>query len=169
MKIYCGKEQDPGASVPTNVVMTLAEKLLDSGRSMVTDNYYTSMDLANKLLHRETRLLGTLRSNRRGNPKEVMEKKLKRGEIVARENERGIRVMKWHDKRDVLLLSTKHTDVMQEIKVVDYNKGKSSIDLSDQMASYNSALRKTIKWYRKLAIEVLFGTSVVNSHYFFFF
>lgn len=178
MKIYCGKEQDAGASVPTNVVMTLAENLLDSGRTMVTDNYYTSMDLANKLLDRETHLLGTLRSNRRGNPKEVTEKKLKRGEIVARENERGICVMKWRDKRDVLLLSTKHTDVMQEIQVrnetktkplavVDYNKGKSSIDLSDQMASYNSALRKTIKWYRKLAIEVLFGTSVVNSHYFF--
>ncbi|KAJ8929956.1 hypothetical protein NQ314_017321 [Rhamnusium bicolor] len=84
--------------------------------------------------------------------------------------------MKWRDKRDVLVLSTKHTDIMQDIQVrnetkskplavTDYNKGKSSIDLSDQIASYNSSLRKTIKWCRKLAIEVIFGTSIVNSHY----
>ncbi|KAJ3641835.1 hypothetical protein Zmor_028308 [Zophobas morio] len=33
------------------------------------------------------------------------------------------------------------------------------------MASYNSALRKTIKWYRKVAIEVLFGTTMVNAYY----
>ncbi|KAG5876220.1 hypothetical protein JTB14_013973 [Gonioctena quinquepunctata] len=42
MKIYCGKEQDAGGSVPTNVVMTLAEPLLDKGRTAATDNYYIS-------------------------------------------------------------------------------------------------------------------------------
>ena len=76
--------------------------------------------------------------------------------------------MKWKDKRDVLLLSTKHTDAMVEVPFrgeTNYNKGKSSIDISDQMASYNSALRKTIKWYRKVAIEVLFGTTMVNAYY----
>lgn len=177
MKIYCGKEQDAGASVPSNVVMTLSECLLDTGRTVVVDNYYTSLDLANKLLDRKTHLVGTLRSNRRGNPKDVTQKKLKRGEMMAQENERGICVMKWRDKRDVLLLSTKHTDSFTEVRsrggqlkrkplaVVYYNKGKSSIDLSDQMSSYNSALRKTVKWYRKIAIEVLFGTAMVNAHF----
>ncbi|XP_018572737.1 piggyBac transposable element-derived protein 4-like [Anoplophora glabripennis] len=176
LKLYCGKEQDASASVPTKIVMTLSEKLLDQGRTAITDNWYTSIDLANKLLDRNTHLLGTLRSNRRGNPKDVIQKKLKRGDIIAKENARGITIMKWKDKRDVLLLSTKHTDQMLDIHVrgetkrkpqavLDYNKGKSSIDLSDQMASYNSALRKSIKWYRKVVIEVLFGTSMVNAHY----
>lgn len=176
MKIYCGKEHDAGASVPTNVVMTLSENLLDKGRTVITDNYYTSLDLANKLLDRKTHLLGTLRSNRKGNPKEVTLKKLKRGEIISKENTRGINIMKWKDKRDVLILSTKHTDTMEEVQsrgsttlkpraVSDYNRGKSSIDLSDQMSSYNTALRKTIKWYRKIAIELLFGTSMINAHY----
>ena len=32
------------------------------------------------------------------------------------------------------------------------------------MASYNTALRKTLKWYRKIAIELIFGTVIVNSH-----
>nr|CAH7753941.1 unnamed protein product [Callosobruchus chinensis] len=28
------------------------------------------------------------------------------------------------------------------------------------MASYHSALRKTVKWYRKIAIELIFGTAM---------
>ncbi|KAJ8929957.1 hypothetical protein NQ314_017322 [Rhamnusium bicolor] len=54
MKIYCGKEKDAGASVPTDVIMSLTENLLNSGRTTITDNYYTSFDLANKLLDRHT-------------------------------------------------------------------------------------------------------------------
>nr|CAH7738435.1 unnamed protein product [Callosobruchus chinensis] len=92
--------------------MHLSQKLLNSGRTVVTDNYYTSFELAINLLD-EKRIYWELRSNRRGNPKEVINKKLKRGEVVAKEN---------------------------------IGKAKSSIDLSDQMASYASALRKTVKW-----------------------
>ncbi|XP_046830239.1 uncharacterized protein LOC124429247 [Vespa crabro] len=47
--------------------------------------------------------------------------------------------------------------------VVDYNVGKSSVDLSDQMTAYSSSLQKTIKWYRKLVIELLLNTFDVNS------
>lgn len=82
---------------------------------------------------------------------------------------------KWKDKRDVLLLSTKHTTetvnvqrrsgmVQKPKAVIEYNEGKSSIDESDQMTSYNSPLRKSLKWYRKLAIEFILGTALVNSH-----
>lgn len=45
-----------------------------------------------------------------------------------------------------------------------YNDWKSSIDVSDQMSSYNTALRKSVKLYRKLAIEFILGTSIVNAH-----
>ena len=38
--------------------------------------------------------------------------------------------------------------------VIDYNKGKSSVDLSDKMPSYSSLHRKTVKWYRKLVVEL---------------
>lgn len=49
------------------------------------------------------------------------------------------------------------------LAVLEYNKGKAGIDLSDQMASYSNTLRKGLKWYRKLAIELLLGLSVVNA------
>lgn len=90
------------------------------------------------------------------------------------ENERGVCILKWRDKRDVLMLSSKHTTETAEIQrrtgvvnkpkaVIEYNEGKSSIDLSDQMSSYGSALRKSLRWYKKLGIEFIFGTTVVNA------
>lgn len=176
IRVYAGKERNEGtASVPTNVVINLSEGLLNSGRTVVADNYYTSLELANILLDQQTHYIGTLRANRRGNPKEVIQKKLKKGEVFGLENERGICILKWKDKRDVLLLSTKHTTETVEIQrrsgvikkpkaVLEYNDAKSSIDQSDQMSSYHTALRKSLKWYRKLAVEFLLGTSLVNAH-----
>ncbi|KAJ8912470.1 hypothetical protein NQ315_014570 [Exocentrus adspersus] len=176
IRIYAGKEQNQSTtSVPSNVVVSLSEKLLDSGRTIVADNYYSSLELANILLSRKTHYIGTLRSNRRGNPKEVLAKKLKRREVFGLENEDGICVMKWRDKRDVLMISTKHTTETVDIErrtctikkpkaIIDYNESKSSIDISDQMASYHTALRRSLRWYKKLAIEFIFGTTLVNAH-----
>ncbi|CAK1592152.1 unnamed protein product [Parnassius mnemosyne] len=82
------------------------------------------------------------------------------------------------DKRVVTTLSTVHSAkkmtavktkrgqvIFKPDSVVDYNTGKSSIDVSDQMASYASALRRCTKWYRKLAIEFIWGTSLVNAYF----
>lgn len=87
--------------------MELAAGYLDEGRTMFTDNWYTSVSLANELLSRSTNLVGTLRSNRKFNPKDVINAKLKKGEIKSRQNDNYMVVMKWKDKRDVLTLSTK--------------------------------------------------------------
>ncbi|CAG5000597.1 unnamed protein product [Parnassius apollo] len=142
---------------------------------MYTDNWYTSVDLADKLLDSETHLVGTLRKNRKRLPKEVTETKLKPGEYISRENQRGITVMKWRDKREVLLLSTKHSNILKESVskrglvtkkpkiILSYNQAKSAVDLSDQMSAYSTPLRKTVKWYRKLACELLLNTSIVNA------
>lgn len=176
IRIYAGKEKYEGdASVPTNIVIKLSKDLLNSGRTIVADNYYTSLELANILLSNKTHYIGTLRANRRGNPEKVIGKKLQKGEVYGLENERGICVLKWKDKRDVLMLSTKHTTETVNVQrragvvrkpkaIMEYNDAKSSIDQSDQMASYNTALRKSLKWYRKLAIEFILGTALVNSH-----
>ncbi|XP_047362138.1 uncharacterized protein LOC124954006 [Vespa velutina] len=118
--------------------------------------------------------MGTLRKNRRGKSVEVISKKLKRGELIARENKSRITILKWKDKRDVLMLLTKHSAEMTTVHkkfyscekpkmVVEYNLGKSSVDLSDQMIAYNSPIRKTLKWYRKLATELLLNTCMINS------
>lgn len=62
--------------------------------------------------------------------------------MIAKENSRGISVIKWHDKHDVLFLLTKHTDetlglirrneiMKKPTAITDYNSGKSSIYISD--------------------------------------
>lgn len=35
--------------------------------------------------------------------------------------------------------------------------------MSDQMSSYYDCLRKTLKWYRKVVLELITGTAMVNS------
>lgn len=74
------------------------------------------------------------------------------------------------------MLSTKHDDSMinlnikgKEIRkpaiVIDYNKGKAFIDLSDQMSAYKPYLRRIIKWYKRLVFHIITATTVVNAHY----
>lgn len=174
LRVYCGKDKDPNVSASTKIVLQLMEPLLDQGRILYTDNFYTSVTLAQELLMRETHLVGTLRKNRKLNPIEVTNVKLKKGEIIAREHN-GVVVLKWQDKRDVLCLSTNHTaettnvrrrgeDIDKPTIICDYNNSKSFIDLSDQLKAYSTPLRKGIKWYRKLAFELLLGTSLVNAY-----
>jgi len=52
-------------------VMTLCEPYLNAGRTICTDNYYTSVPLARKLLQSETHLIGTLRANRKYLPADM--------------------------------------------------------------------------------------------------
>ncbi|KAF9424609.1 hypothetical protein HW555_000420, partial [Spodoptera exigua] len=40
---------------------------------------------------------------------------------------------------------------------------KGAVDLSDQMAAYSSPLRKSVKWYKKVGINLLLNTAVVNA------
>jgi hypothetical protein len=175
LKVYCGKEAEGShASVPTQVVMQLLNRCLDEGRTLCTDNYYTSVELAKKLLDRKTHIVGTLRKNRKNNPREVIDAKLKRGQHISRQSNVGCVVTKWKDKRDVLMLSTKHdnstitvrrrgTEIEKPQSVMNYNEVKGFIDLSDQLKAYAPSLRKGVKWYRKLAVELLTGTAVVNA------
>lgn len=175
LQIYSGNDKTRYQSVPDTVVFHLSKDLLDSGRTIYTDNFYTSVTLAHSLLKKRTHLVGTLRQNRRHNPTEVTKAKLKKGEIIGRESNTGVVVSKWKDKRDVLMLSTKHTLEMVDVRqrggvvrkpsaIFDYNKSKGYIDISDQMKSYSTALRKSVKWYRKIAIELLLGSALVNSY-----
>ena len=47
--------------------------------------------------------------------------------------------------------------------VVDYNRGKCAVDLSDQVIAHSTPRRRTLKWYIKLALELLLNTSISNE------
>uniref|UniRef100_A0A1B6MGI3 PiggyBac transposable element-derived protein domain-containing protein n=1 Tax=Graphocephala atropunctata TaxID=36148 RepID=A0A1B6MGI3_9HEMI len=145
---------------------------LEKGRTLFADNFYNNVPLAEFLLKKKTYLCGTLRKDRRGNPKEVVKKNTKKGEIAAKQNRNSVKVMNWRDKRRVLMISTQlvnagrnnrnGTPVMKPKCVLAYNAAKKGVDISDQLSSYYSPLRKTTKWYKKVAVEIILGTCVVN-------
>ncbi|KAJ8881418.1 hypothetical protein PR048_017899 [Dryococelus australis] len=147
IKIHSGKQQDADNSLPTSLVLKLCDALLYLGHIIVTDNYYTSMDLAEKLLDQSTDFLGNLRSNK---------KKIQK-QLSARNSKR----VKW--------LLNKITDplenriVIKPKAIIDYNRGKAAIDLSHQLSSYSTSLRRSLKLYHKVVIELLLGTIVVNA------
>ncbi|KAK9721568.1 hypothetical protein QE152_g20835 [Popillia japonica] len=48
--------------------------------------------------------------------------------------------------------------------ILEYNKAKAHIDLADQIKAYSHCLRRGTKWYRKLAVEIFLGSTIVNTH-----
>lgn len=60
--IYAGKKADIGQSVSTKVVLELMEPYLNEGKCLFVDNWYTSIDLAEKLLDRNTHVVVILHS-----------------------------------------------------------------------------------------------------------
>jgi len=97
LQVYAGKNQVDGKGLALRVVMELSRPYLNVGRTVVTDNFYTSMPLARELLKNNTHLVGTLRTNRVKLP-EVLKTKLKKGQIIGKESTDGVVVAKWHDK-----------------------------------------------------------------------
>ncbi|VEN43200.1 unnamed protein product [Callosobruchus maculatus] len=179
IKVYSGKgDSDVATSHSESVVLKLLEKICPKeGRVLFADSFYSGIDLAAKLYGMKILYCGTLRANRRGVPKEF-KNKMRRGEIYGKQCNK-VKVIKWVDKRPVTMVSTipvhnatltntgktnrKGDEVFKPQCVLDYNQAKKGVDLSDQMSSYHSVLRKGIKWYRKVAFEVILGTALVNS------
>ncbi|CAM1329793.1 PGBD5 (predicted) [Pycnogonum litorale] len=172
IEVYTGKvsDQRTDQSLTEQIVMRLIHKYLDQGYKVFMDNYYTSPALFDNLLVQETTAVGTLRKNRKEVPKKVLGSKLKKGQHVFRRRGQLV-ALRWRDKRDVLMLSTCHTNATTSVRVrrqeeliqkpqvvVDYNLGKKGVDYSDQMISYYAFTRKSYKWWNKLFFRLLYCT-----------
>lgn len=60
------------------LVLKLMYPYLGKGHSLYMDNYYNRVTISNVLLNKQTHVTGTLRNNRKGNPKEVVNNNLKK-------------------------------------------------------------------------------------------
>ena len=156
-----------GEGHASKVVNKLMTGLTGEGRSLFMDNYYNSVELATCLLKDSTYVTGTLRPNRKHNPEDLITLKLKKGESAQRWTQGGIYIVKWKDKRDVLVISTEVSGDMvfyetrrgtassKPLSVQLYNKNMGGIDLVDQHLAYYSSPHKSVKWYKKFGLHVL--------------
>jgi hypothetical protein len=168
MEIYGGKgtvdPDDDGFAA--SIVKKLMTKYLDQGYTLYMDNYYNSVQLAKFLYNHKTYCAGTLRKNLKLNPKHILNEKLKLGESIVAENG-PIKIVKWKDKREVLMITTKHSCEFEEganrrgvLKtkpdvIFEYNKYMAGVDRLDQMLSYYTNERRTKKWYLKVFFHLL--------------
>jgi hypothetical protein len=74
--------------------MELTHEYLNFGRTIYKENWYISVNLAYKLLEQNTHLVGTLSANRKQNPMDVVQKKLKKGQVIAQQIDQVIVVLK---------------------------------------------------------------------------
>ena len=93
------------------VVLNLTEPYAHKGYRLFVDNWYTSVPLFLELERRGILACGTVRSNRKFLPKEIVDqqneqvKRLKRGDSLFRQSGNLV-CCTWKDKKPVHLLST---------------------------------------------------------------
>ncbi len=187
-QIYTGKDVEQKTGVTVKVVLEVLEnaKVLDQGYHVYMDNYYNSVELVDALLERDTYACGTVSVARKGVPEVLkfakskkkgqgMREKKHKGDCVWRRREDCL-ILVWMDKKPVSVISTIHAARLRFVKknfqgkeilkpepIAEYNKYMFGVDLTDQLCTYYSLLRKHIKWWRKLAMHLI-NIAVVNAY-----
>ena len=106
MKPYLGKDDEGVTSLGTHVVVTLMEPYFGRGYNVTTDNFFTSVELAKKLLDKRTSVVGTVRLNRKEIP--ASSKLATHNSIFSSSD--SLNLVKYQTKqlKTVALLSTLH-------------------------------------------------------------
>uniref|UniRef100_A0A8C7WSF3 PiggyBac transposable element-derived protein domain-containing protein n=1 Tax=Oryzias sinensis TaxID=183150 RepID=A0A8C7WSF3_9TELE len=140
---YLGKDpsRPSGERLSENVVMRLMDPFLDKGRNVTTDNFFTSLSLAQRLLSRKTTILGTLNKIRREIPQST--RQTDRDEFTTQvfsTTGATLTVYAPKKKKTVYILSSMHSEVQTEETtkrkpntVTLYNTTKCGVDVMDQM------------------------------------
>ena len=158
--VYLGKED---ISSGTEVVTRLTRDLWDAGRTIVCDNYFTFPELGKTLWQHNTHLLGTVRPNRQGLPKDFVNEQLdvSEAQYVYRGQETLMK-LQVQQRKSVLLYSTFHHDAAynpqakKPLIVSDYNETKCGVDQFDEMTkrcSYSPASRR---WPIKVSTFIIY-------------
>ncbi|KAL6473223.1 hypothetical protein MHYP_G00194110 [Metynnis hypsauchen] len=171
---YLGKDSSrpTGERLSENVVMKLMDPFMDKGRTVTTDNFFTSLSLAKRLLGRKTTLLGTINKIRRELP-DSAKKTLDREEFSTQVfSTSGATLTVYAPKRrkTVCILSSMHSMVetgdTQKKKpntVTDYNSLKCGVDVMDQMVRKYTVRSGTRRWPVAVFYNLI-DISALNAH-----
>ncbi|GBP12632.1 Retrovirus-related Pol polyprotein from transposon TNT 1-94 [Eumeta japonica] len=150
MEIYPGKQPNEGPYNLDNsglaVVQRLCEPIFNTGRNVTTDNWYSSIPLAEALLQKGLTTVGTIRKDKKEIPSDF-------------NTLRG---------RSVKSNITMHNDAKVDVEtqkpdiILSYNETKGGVDVVDRLcANYNCA-RATKRWPVVIFYAML-NVSTINS------
>ncbi|KAJ8885623.1 hypothetical protein PR048_011821 [Dryococelus australis] len=154
-----------------NVVLRLMEPFFDKGRTETTDNYFTSVSLANKLKKRKTSLVGTLNRARWEIPSSVKHTPDPlHTNILLKSNDIVLTSYQGKGTKNMLVLSTLHTgvDIDQQTEkqipemIKFYNGTKYGTDIVDQMGK-NNTRAMSHRWPVHVVYNIL-DLASINAH-----
>lgn len=176
--MYFGKDiyntdHIPGSehlTISERIVVILFQQFLEQGREIILDNWYMSLRLAEFLLTKNTYVTGTIRPGR-GVPKELKEISLDPSQTCFIRKD-DVLILRYKDKRDVFLLTSKHTAGFIEREryqpsvssvvmyqkpspIQYYNVNMGSVDAVDQDIEPYDCTRKSYSWFKKIGLHVI--------------
>ncbi|XP_046674842.1 uncharacterized protein LOC124363627 [Homalodisca vitripennis] len=166
MEIYPAKQPDGPFKTDNDVsavVKRVAEPVLNGGRNLTMDNFYTSVPLANDLYHNyRTTVVGTIRKNKPDLPPEItnITGRAKCSTIFAfGKDPNKCTILSYvpnkKSKKNVIMLSTMHSDdtidesTGEQFKpdiITFYNSTKGGVDVVDRMKGEYSVTRVSNRW-----------------------
>ena len=189
--IYHGNQEQALIQVPGDnwllterIPLTLLNPYLGKGHTVYVDNYYTTPRLAKYLLDHQTKLVGTVRTNRQNMVPNIAEKDLQKGKAafyqcgdVLAVKYRGAKDTSRGKPKTVCLLTTAHTTQMRNTAVRDqegnavqkpacilsYNTNMGGVDMVDQQLHSLTVMRKSYKWYKKVFVCMMM-MCVLSAH-----
>ena len=157
LQIYTGKDESQTEELGMHVVLSLTSHLYKTDRNVICDNFFTSLNLARKLSLERMTLVGTIRSNKREVPKELLEVKQKKfHKSTFAYSEDGIQMVSYKAKKNknvVLLLSHHSSNILNESnkrkpETILYNNAtKGGIDCVDKRVGTYSVKHPSKRWH----------------------
>jgi len=160
MKPCLGKDDQRVAPLGTHIVLTLMEPYFGRGYNVTVDNFFTSAELAKKLLEKRTSLVGTLRLNRKEIP---VSSKLATHDSAFYSCD-SLNLVKYQAKqtKTVVVLSTLHKGAACQTEgkktpesILYYNENKCGVDMLDSMCRQMSTKAGCRRWPLAIFFNIL--------------
>lgn len=157
MEVYVGKQPDgpfQNDTTAKSVVERLCQHIFGSNRNVTTDNWFTSMELAESLKSNKLTLLGTIRKNKKQLPLNFVQNAGRPigSSMFGFTNDTTLVSYIPKKGKNVLLVSTMHmgndidADSNKPEMIMTYNDTKGGVDVVDKLCSSYNCARGTRRW-----------------------
>ncbi|KAL0893983.1 hypothetical protein ABMA27_014057 [Loxostege sticticalis] len=154
--IYTGKSESrrTDLSIPTRTVLDLVEPLKNSNRNITADNWFSSIELVDKLKEVGLTYVGTLRKNKREIPPEFLPHKTRPvgSSLFGFTNDKTLCSFVPKKSQSVIMISSMHHEESVDTEsgkpeiIQFYNGTKGGVDSLDQKCANYSVARRTQRW-----------------------